>query len=77
MGLGKTLSVLSLICWSLDAFNDPETTRARQTSLTTLVVAPKSSMKLQNVLNKSLTFNSNHWMAESNREVSRLLSICN
>ncbi|RSL98108.1 hypothetical protein CEP52_010470 [Fusarium oligoseptatum] len=47
MGLGKTLSILSLICWSMDIFDDPKTSPERPTSLTTLVVAPKSSMKLQ------------------------------
>ncbi|EEU34941.1 uncharacterized protein NECHADRAFT_79818 [Fusarium vanettenii 77-13-4] len=44
MGLGKTLSVLSLICWSLDTFSDLENTRERPTSLTTLVVTTKSTI---------------------------------
>ncbi|UPL01101.1 hypothetical protein LCI18_012035 [Fusarium solani-melongenae] len=44
MGLGKTLSILSLICWSMDAFNDSKSGGEKPTSLTTLVVAPKSTI---------------------------------
>ncbi|RMJ16006.1 hypothetical protein CDV36_004313 [Fusarium kuroshium] len=44
MGLGKTLSILSLICWSMDAFNDPKAGLEKPTSLTSLVVAPKSTI---------------------------------
>ncbi|RSL59357.1 hypothetical protein CEP54_007308 [Fusarium duplospermum] len=55
MGLGKTLSILSLICWSMDAFNDPETGIEKPKSLTTLVVAPKSTInEWQNQIEKHI-----------------------
>ncbi|KAH7305451.1 SNF2 family N-terminal domain-containing protein [Stachybotrys elegans] len=43
MGLGKTLSFLALLCWSLDALeNEPELLDAKD-GFTTLIVTPKSS----------------------------------
>lgn len=43
MGLGKTLCVLSLICWSLDLPRDTVAERNFCEPSTTLVVIPKSS----------------------------------
>ncbi|SCV28481.1 uncharacterized protein FFB14_01747 [Fusarium fujikuroi] len=43
MGLGKTLCVLSLICWSLDSLRNAEAQENGSESFTTLVVIPKSS----------------------------------
>jgi hypothetical protein len=48
MGLGKTLSALVLICWSLDFHdvgNDNEEAEA-DTPHATLVIAPKSSRRV-------------------------------
>ncbi|KAF4952520.1 hypothetical protein FGADI_6755 [Fusarium gaditjirri] len=42
MGLGKTLCVLSLICWSLDLLRDYEARVHESESSVTLVVIPKS-----------------------------------
>ncbi|TVY66693.1 putative ATP-dependent helicase [Fusarium oxysporum f. sp. cubense] len=42
MGLGKTLCVLSLICWSLDLLRDTEAQGSGSEPSTTLVVIPKS-----------------------------------
>ncbi|KAF5617713.1 hypothetical protein F25303_13211 [Fusarium sp. NRRL 25303] len=42
MGLGKTLCVLSLICWSLDSLRNAEAQENGSESFTTLVVTPKS-----------------------------------
>ncbi|KAH6876382.1 SNF2 family N-terminal domain-containing protein [Thelonectria olida] len=44
MGLGKTLSILSLICWSMDSLHDANTQARDPMSLTTLIVAPKSTI---------------------------------
>ena len=48
MGLGKTLSILALVCWSLDSVWEDAGLEggepARRSSTTTLVVAPNSSM---------------------------------
>ncbi len=48
MGLGKTLSVLALICWSLDLSNlakNGDQAEADAPPHATLVVAPKSSQQ--------------------------------
>ncbi|KAF4962505.1 hypothetical protein FSARC_9428 [Fusarium sarcochroum] len=42
MGLGKTLCVLSLICWSLDSLSCSQTQMHSPASSTTLIVVPKS-----------------------------------
>ncbi|KAF4335306.1 helicase-like transcription factor [Fusarium beomiforme] len=44
MGLGKTLCMLSLICWSLDSSEHPRSELNGTGSLTTLVVIPKSTI---------------------------------
>jgi len=49
MGLGKTLTALSLICWSLDSVNmaNHDDEAEADTPRTTLIVAPKSSKQAQ------------------------------
>lgn len=43
MGLGKTLSLLALVCSSLDSFGNQEKSPNDGTSRATLIVTPKSS----------------------------------
>lgn len=43
MGLGKTLSVLALICWSLDTPDSQKSPTNNGVPRATLIVAPKSS----------------------------------
>lgn len=45
MGLGKTLSVLALLCWHLDTLHDTTTGVSKRT---TLLVTPKSSKNMTN-----------------------------
>ncbi|KAK1952074.1 hypothetical protein LY78DRAFT_751714 [Colletotrichum sublineola] len=42
MGLGKTLSLISLICWSIDVLGKDQATEDNEQSSATLIVTPKS-----------------------------------
>ena len=44
MGLGKSLSLLALVCSSLDSLTDQEESPENGMSRATLIVTPKSSM---------------------------------
>lgn len=69
MGLGKTLCVLSLICWSLDLLRDTEAPGNDYELSTTLVVIPKSSMVCDDVIIEfSVTVSSDSWMASPDQE---------
>ncbi|CCF39919.1 hypothetical protein CH063_10627, partial [Colletotrichum higginsianum] len=47
MGLGKTLSILSLICWSIDSINNDKAKDNNEQSSSTLIVTPKSGTYTQ------------------------------
>lgn len=67
MGLGKTLSLLALICWSLDSQANSVVASKGKESRTTLIVAPKSSRfaPAENDDERELRKLSNIWMARA------------
>jgi len=71
MGLGKTLSLLALVCSSLDSLANQEGSPNDGISRSTLIVTPKSSMSQIPVIiiETSLSMSSDPWMAETSRKV--------
>lgn len=74
MGLGKSLSLLALVCASLDSLADQERSSNDGVSRTTLIVTPKSSMFQKYALECTIIFltailSSNPWMAAANQKV--------
>jgi hypothetical protein len=57
MGLGKTLSSLSLVCHSLDGINENPNSN-QDYPKATLIVTPKSSKALQSIRSDAFKFSS-------------------
>ena len=70
MGLGKTLSLLALICWSLESLANNVIASDEKESRVTLVIAPKSSISTHNLKRvRELRLFSNIWLERADQEV--------
>lgn len=76
MGLGKTLSVLALICSSLDARTTRNIGNESRSPLGTLIIAPKSSRIHHNLGHTRQSSNANYlkshsWLARADIKVGK------
>jgi len=79
MGLGKSLSLLALICWRLDVMDRQNTTEVNQTSQATLIVTPNQVFINPPFILAQVIWppRSYSWMVETGQDVwNPLLPIC-
>jgi len=71
MGLGKSLSLLALICWRLDVMDRQNTTEVNQGPQATLIVTPKSSIHQLPIYLARVIWppRSYSWMVETGQDV--------